>query len=60
MKDTVKTSLRAVALLLWLFVTILASAGAFMAGEAIYVVGGILNILATAYCEYRIIINNKI
>ena len=46
MKETLKTSLKAVALLLYLFVAILASAGAFSTGNAVYIIGGICNLIA--------------
>lgn len=55
MKETLKTSLRAVALLLYLFVAILASAGAFSTGDAVYIIGGICNLVAAFIQIYMII-----
>lgn len=55
MKETLKTSLRAVALLLYLFVAILASAGAFSTGNAVYIIGGICNLIAAFIQIYMII-----
>lgn len=59
MKETLKTSLRAVALLLYLFVAILASAGAFSTGDAVYIIGGICNLIAASTVIYQIIRQNE-
>lgn len=57
MKENLKISLRAVALLVCLFISILSSAGAISTLEGIYVIGGILNIGITSYAIYRFIKN---
>lgn len=60
MKDTEKTSLRAVALLLCVFVSLVASAGAISTLETIYVVCGIFNAIITAFGTYKIIKSNTL
>lgn len=60
MKESLKTSLKSVGLLLTLIIAIVASAGAISTGEVIYIVCGICNILVNVYANYRIIKGNKL
>jgi hypothetical protein len=56
MKDTLKTSIKAVIMLLCLFVSIVSGAGAINYGVTdgvIYIVAGIIQICMTCYCIYR-------
>ena len=56
MKDTLKTSFRAVAMLICFAFAIVASAGAFSTKEGIYIVAGIGNLLTAIYVIYTNII----
>ena len=53
MTDIMKTKLRAVAFLLYIFIATVATAGAISTLEGIYIVAGILNIIAAAYIVYK-------
>ena len=53
MKETEKQSMRAVAMLLCIFVAFVASAGAISTLEPIYVIRGILNALVTSWSVYK-------
>ena len=53
MKDTLKTSFKAVAMLIYLAFAIVASSGAFSTREGIYIVAGIGNLLASLYVIYK-------
>jgi hypothetical protein len=53
MKETEKQSMRAVAILLCIFVAFVASAGAISTLEPIYVICGILNALIAAWIIYK-------
>ena len=53
MKDTLKTSFKAVAMLIYLAFAIVASSGAFSTREDIYIVAGIGNLLASLYVIYK-------
>lgn len=55
MKDTLKTSFRAVLMLICLAFAIVASAGAFSTREGIYIVAGIGNIITAIYVTYKLI-----
>lgn len=53
MKDTLKTSFRAVVMLICFAFAIVSSAGAFSTKEGIYIVAGIGNLLAAIYVIYK-------
>ena len=55
MKESLKTSFRAVLMLICLAFAIVASAGAFSTREGIYIVAGIGNLLAAIYVTYKLI-----
>lgn len=55
MKDTLKTSFRAVLMLICLAFAIVASAGAFSTREGIYIVAGIGNLITAIYVTYKLI-----
>lgn len=58
MTDIMKTKLRAVAFLLYIFIATVATAGAISTLEGIYIVAGILNIIAAAYIVYKKILKS--
>lgn len=53
MKETEKQSMRAVAMLVCVFVSFVASAGAISTLEPIYVICGILNALLISWVTYK-------
>lgn len=55
MKDTLKTSFRAVLMLICLAFAMVASAGAFSTREGIYIVAGIGSLLTAIYVTYKLI-----
>lgn len=57
--ETLKKSLRAVAMIACSFCAIVASAGAFSTGIGIYIAAGILNILCTGIGIYKTVKDNK-
>lgn len=57
--ETLKKSLRAVAMVVCTTCAIIASAGSFATGEGIYIFAGIGNLLCTSYGIYKLIKNNK-
>lgn len=57
--ETLKKSLRAVAMIACSFCAIVASAGAFSTENVIYIVAGIGNLVCTGLGIYKTIKNNK-
>ena len=53
MNESLKTSFKAVAMLICFAFAIVASAGAFSTKEGIYIVAGIGNLLAAIYVIYK-------
>lgn len=59
MKESLKTSFKAVVMLLCLAFAIVASAGAFSTKEGIYIVAGIGNLIFAIYVIYTNIIKHN-
>ena len=53
MTEIMKTKLRAVAMLLYIFAAVVTSAGAISTLEGIYIAGGVCNLLCAAYVTYK-------
>ena len=58
MNETTKTKLEAVAMLVYLLIAAVTTAGAISTLEGIYIVAGIANLLCAGYSVYKKVINN--
>lgn len=58
MNEITKTKLEAVAMLVYLLIAVIATAGAISTLEGIYIVAGVANLLCAAYSVYKKVINN--
>ena len=58
MKEMMRTKLEAVAMLVYLLIATVTTAGAISTLEIIYIVAGVVNLICAAYAVYKKVINN--